>query len=474
MLVVAGRVFAALMALVTIRVGTTFLTPEQYGELSLLIAIQMFCGLFLVNPVGQHINLHTHAWWDDGTLIARLRSYRPYVLAVSLIGGGAVIFTGTAQTPVQIFWTSVTVFFMVCAGTWNATLIPMLNMLGFRSASLLWSIITTATGLAAAVILLWWIPSATAWFAGQAIGLGVGALGARFIFQQQEGLSKLPSHNLPLVNRQTIVKYCLPLAAATGFMWLQLSGYRFVIEAYWGLAQLGFFAVGLQLAGQIWALAESLAVQFLYPLFYRRISDSKNSMLVESALSDLLNTLAPIYLVLTGALILGAPYLLKILVASQFHDAVRFVMIGAVIEMCRVLANLLSNAAHIKRKTGALTWPYGAGALIVITTIWFTGKFNEEIIWAGASLIFGSLSMLFIMWVNMFRQVRFKLDISRCVVGGGIMSLMIGLTQWAPGATDFKSSLKLLIVIGITTSLAILALLWKNSATSRLLNVALR
>ena len=50
MLVSGGRLAAALMALVTIRAVTTFLTPEQYGALALLIAVQTFCGFFLVNP----------------------------------------------------------------------------------------------------------------------------------------------------------------------------------------------------------------------------------------------------------------------------------------------------------------------------------------------------------------------------------------------------------------------------------------
>ena len=177
MLVSGGRIVTALMSLISIRAVTTFLTPEQYGELAILMAVQMFCGLFLVNPVGQHINLHTHAWWDDGTLLARLQSYRRYVTAVSLVGG--VMMLGISKQPAveQLLWTSVAMFAMVAAGTWNATLIPMLNMLGFRAASVLWSIITVAISLTSSILLVEWLSTATAWFAGQAIGMAVGALG---------------------------------------------------------------------------------------------------------------------------------------------------------------------------------------------------------------------------------------------------------------------------------------------------------
>lgn len=474
MLVGGGRLAAALMALVAIRAVTTFLTPEQYGELALLITVQMFCGLFLINPVGQHINLHTHAWWDDGTLAARLRSYRRYVLAVSLVGLVAVLGMGKQHTVQQVLWTAIAMFTMVVAGTWNATLIPMLNMLGFRAASVLWGIITVAIGLASSILFVMWLPSATAWFAGQAIGMGGGALGAKYVLRKHAIQSKSAEGFLPLLDKRTVLTYCLPLALATGLMWLQLSGYRFVIEGYWGLAQLGFLAVGLQLAGQIWALAESLAMQFLYPLFYRRVSAHENRVEVELAFSDLLNTLIPVYFVLTGLLILIAPYLLKVLVASQFQDAIIFVMLGAGIEMCRVLGNLLSNAAHVRRKTKSLALPYAAGAMVSLVLIYLAGVRQMEIGWAGAGVLAGASVMFTVMTIEMYQQVKFSLDFVRCAAGAAVMLAMVLIGVWLPSIAGLGASIAMLMLMGALSGITILALLWKNPAALRLLNVQLR
>lgn len=474
MLVTGGRLAAALMALITIRAVTTFLTPEQYGELALLIAVQMFCGLFLVNPVGQHINLHTHAWWDDGTLMARLKPYRRYVLAVSLVGIVVVLGMGKHHSVEQLLWTAAAMFAMVVAGTWNATLIPMLNMLGFRAASVLWSIITVAIGLASSILLVLWSASATAWFAGQAIGMGVGALGAKYVLRQHALQSKPSQGTLPLLDRHTVLTYCLPLALAAGLMWLQLSGYRFVIESYWGLAQLGFLAIGLHLAGQVWSLAESLSMQFLYPLFYRRVSTHENLAEVELAFSDLLNTLVPVYFVLTGLLILSAPYLLKVLVAPQFQDAIAFVMLGAGIEMCRVLGNLLSNAAHVRRKTKSLALPYAAGAMVSLALIYLAGAWEMGIVWTGAALIIGAVAMLIVMWVYMRRQVRFSLDFSRWISGAAVMLAMALLVIWMPRVSGLGASIGMLMLAATPAGVAVLALLWKNPASLRLLNVQLR
>lgn len=473
MLVTGGRLAAALLALISIRAVTTYLTPTQYGELALLTTVQMFCGLFLVNPVGQHINLHTHVWWDDGTLSARLKQYQRYILAVSLVGGVVVLGMGKHLSVEQLLWTSVAMFAMVFTGTWNSTLIPMLNMLGFRAASVLWSIITAATGLASSIVLVLWLPSATAWFAGQAIGMAVGALGARYVLRQHALQSKSSQDSLPLLNTHTVMTYCLPLALATGLMWLQLSGYRFVIENYWGLAQLGFLAIGLQLAGQIFALAESLAMQFLYPLFYRRVSAHEQQEEVQSAFSDLLNTLVPVYFVLTGLLILSAPYLLKVLVAPKFQNAISFVMLGAVIELCRVLGNLLSKAAHVRRKTKSLSLPYGVGAMVSLTLIYFTGVRQMAIIWAGVALAIGAVAMLMVMWVEMHKQVRFIPNTARWLWGIALMLAMILLNIWMPSKISLGASVTMLLLLATVAGGAILGLLWKNPATLRMLNVKL-
>lgn len=472
-MVSGGRLAAAVMAMMSIHAVTTFLTPEQYGELSILITVQMFCGLFLLNPVGQHINLHTHAWWDDGTLMVRLKSYRNYVLTVSLVGGMTVLSIDKNHSQEQLLWTSVAMFAMVSAGTWNSTFIPMLNMLGFRTASVLLTIITVAIGLTASIFLVAWLPSATAWFAGQSIGMLIGGLGANYVLRRKAVLSKHSLISLPLLNRSTIRNYCLPLAIATGFMWLQLGGYRFLIERYWGLAQLGFLTMGLQLAGQIWGLAESLAMQFLYPLFYRRVSAYEKLEEVELAFSDLLNTLLPVYFVLTGLLVLGAPYLLKILVGPRFQDSISFVMLGAAIELLRVLGNLLSNAAHVRRKTMALALPYALGSTIVLIILYFAGASQLKIGWAGAGLLAGATAMFIAMLVGMYKQVKFVLDSERCLIAAAVMFAMVILGFWMPSVSGLAESIGVLMLEGTLAAIAMLALLWKNPATLRLVNVKL-
>lgn len=470
----AGRIFSALVALVAIRVSTTLLAPELYGELALLITIQLFCGLFFINPVGQHINLHTHFWWDEGSLATRLKSYRGYVLTVSIVGGGIAFLVNLHQPLFQLALTSAVVLSIVAAGTWNATLVPMLNMLGFRAQSVLWSVGTTVLGLIFSVALTMSWPSATAWLAGQAIGMLLGGLGARAVLLRCEQYQRMSKTSLPLLDRSTVISYCLPLSIATGLMWLQLSGYRFVIEAYWGLAALGFMVVGLQVANQIFSIAESILSQFLYPMFYRQVSNERVEKVESLAFSDLVNTLAPLYFVLAGFIMMAAPYLLKILVSSKFHEATIFVMLGVGVELCRVLANLFGNAAQITRKTHSLALPYAAGAFTTLALVYLAGVLEMPLFASGVALALGAVAMFGVMWWRMSMQITLLIDMSRWFQGVLALLTMSMMMIWLPREVDIWESLAILALGTICAGMVGLVLSWKNPAVSRLIKVELR
>lgn len=469
-----GRIISTLIALVSIRAVTSFLSPEKYGELAILVTIQMLCGLFLINPVGQHINLHTHDWWDDKSILPRLKSFRSYVIASSFFGAaitlGVFDFSSIAVTLLAM----AAVFCMVVAGTWNATLIPMLNMVGFRSHSVFWSIVTSSTSLVASLLLVTVWASSVAWFAGQAMGMIVGAVGARHQLKKQFSVDVQKKPSAPLLSKDIILSYCLPLSLAAGLMWVQLSGYRFAIQFYWGLAQLGFIAIGLQLAGQIWALVESLAIQFLNPFFFRRVSGQSENEEIELALSDLLNTLIPSYLLIAGLTIITAPYLLRLLVAPEYNDAWVFVAVGAIVELCRALGNVFGNAAHVKRKTLSLATPYAVGAFVILSCLAYSGSHHLDIKLAAAALMAGAVAMLITMIAKMQAQVTFKLDRLRCMTSFLCMLGMASLAIYAPATTSWTTAIGFIIIASALVAALLFIMLWKNPATSRLLSVQLR
>jgi O-antigen/teichoic acid export membrane protein len=474
LILIGGRLGAALIALLALRAVTTLLLPEEYGELSLLVALQMFCGLILINPVGQYINLRTHAWWDDGSLMSVLKRYQKYVLLVACVGAVLTLAVGTRHPDARLVVNCLAVLFMVVSATWNATLVSMLNMLGFRAASVFWGLVTAFLGTIVAIALVSWFPTATAWFLGQAVGMAVGALGAYLRLAAEARAPLNLSKTSPVIEPRDISSYLLPLALATALMWLQLSGYRYMVEWHWGLIQLGFLAVGLQLSGQIWGLVESLCMQFLYPLFFRRINDDKSAAETISAVSDLANALVPVYLVFAGLLVAAGPYLLKLLVAPQYSASLPFVYLGAVIELCRGLANVLSTAAQAKNNTRTLFFPYALGSLVTIGLIqWFASE-RLPVDSVGVALLAGIIAMAIAMLVSMRRLVRFRLDWTRCVAAG-LVAVVFGTTkQWVPEVSGVLPSIATLLFLSLVALAALTILLRGNPALARLLDVKLK
>jgi len=470
-IVLGGRLAIACIGLLAIRAVTTFLSPEEYGYLALLFMVQQLCGMFLVNPVGQYINRHTHVWWEDGTLLSRLRPYRVYVIAVSIIGALVMYAVAERASGEASFLSAIVLMLMVVAGTWSATWVSRLNVLGFRYESMIWGILTVVCGLLLSVCFMQWHSNAIFWFFGQALGMVVGAVGAGKLMRKYSHAAEHQNLALP-INTAAIASYCLPLAVATGFMWIQLSGYRFVIESYWGLAQLGYITVGLTLAAQVWAACESLAMQFLYPYFFKSISDDKHES-GKQALSDLLNVLGPLYLILAGLTVIAAPLLIFLLVDEKFSDAVIFVMMGAILECCRALANVFGNAAQVTRKTRSLALPYASGAIILLIVLFMAGVNQAGTTWVGVGLVSGGLVMLIVMIFAMYKQVAFVLEWKIWLIGFLGMISLSALSFWFGKLNTWVEAIESMGFVTIAAVLLAAAVLWKNLALKRLLQVRL-
>ncbi len=483
-LVVFGRLATALIAIASLRIMTTVLAPSDYGQWVLLVAFQTFCGLFLINPVDQHVFRHAHAWWDDGTLMGHLAKFDGFIRLVSLFitvavvlwsyyrssGGGSNLALGLGE--------GVTVGIIVYLGTLSTVFSTLLNVLGFRVQSVIWVIVSTLVGLICSTLLVAEYSHAISWIFGQAVGAAVGALGAwRTLFRHSKKNSVDSQHIAftDFLNRATVLSFCLPLAAATGFMWLQNTGYRFWVGGVWGVAELGILAVGLGVSAQLSGLIESLAMQFLYPYLARCISNAKSDAQTGSALSDLMNVLAPIYAIWAGFNAVCAAALLEILTDTRYHVAAPFVIFGAMIEFTRCTTNLWSNAARAMRRTKGLIYPYGLGAAVVWLGAIAAAHFEMGLSGLSAVLVIAGLVTCGSMIVLMQRLLPISIDVPRLALGMTVMGACFAAALVTPMQTmGLYQNLALLLLGGTVASLLMAATLWRNHALTRLLSVSLR
>lgn len=466
-----------MLLLISLRIATTLLSVEQFGIFALLTGFRAFFGLLFINPVGQHINRHTHEWFDDGSLRERLHRYNGYIflvalLAIMLVAVWALL---RATLTVEAGWlAAVAMGVSVYAGTWNGTLIPMLNMVGFRGLSVSLEILTALLVLVGSVLLVLGNDSGVYWFTGSVFGLAFVAVLAWRSIQRKMGNSADTSTTFKLLDRATIIYYCLPLAAATGFMWLLTSGYRFVIEWGWGSTALGFMAVGFGVASQMWSVCETLLMQFLFPHFYKAISDG-NQAKQQQAYTDLINTLTPLYLILLGITLATGGWVMALLTDIKFHGAYLYVLFGAIIEWCRVMSGLLSQAAQVTKRPSYNIVPYACAGSFAIATCVVGGMVHAQLIVVASVLAVAGVLLLVSMGWQMNRLIPIVID-WRNMVSPGLFVIVVVTAATAVGIEPkpvIESTIALAIV-GLISIAAVVVYLKRCSAYQALLSVRLR
>jgi len=482
--VLTGRVVTALVAIASLRVMTALLESAEFGIYALLVGFQGLFGLLLISPVGQHINRHTHAWSDDGSLFGRLAGYNKYLVLVS--GGAAVavmswwlVFPDINSTVAAAILATVTVSAVVYFGTWNATLIYILNMIGLRGPSVIWMSVTSVAGLIASVCLAYHFHTGWSWLFGQAVGMMTGAVGARYVLKKlQAPRSSLASQSdakTLMLDRQTVLSYCLPLAMATGLMWLQSTSYRFWVGTVWGIADLGLLALGLSVAAQLWAIVETLFMQLLSPYFFRHIGARKSRSEKAMLLSDLVNVVWPIYAILAGLNIYFSSSLLAVLADDKYHGAVVFVMWGVLIEFFRCTANLWSYAAQIEGQTRKVILPYALATMVLWSgLVLFCGR-DGGVESLPAVLVGAGAVACVSMVLQMQMVLPVKLDIWRWLVSTLALVMCLLLSFVAPLRVDGLANNMGLLLLGLSIAAGVIgSLLRRNAALARLLSVDLQ
>lgn len=479
-IIVLARVITALLAIASVRVMTTFLTPSDYGQWSLLVAYQTLGALFLINPVDQHVFRFAHIWWDAGKLIENLKKYNLYIIAVSLFIGLIVFLWWSINNGIATagILSGISVALILYLSSCSIGLSFLLNMLGFRADSVTWAVVSAIVGLLSSTLLVMQYPNAMTWLYGQAIGFAIGALGALNSLRKRHPKLDIPSQKIAFsnfINRFTVFNFCLPLAAATGFMWLQNTGYRLFVGDVWGFTALGFMVIGLGISAQLTAIIESLAMQFLYPYFARRVASAKSDGQIGTALSDLMNVLAPIYAIWAGFNAICATALLELLTDARYHVAVPFVIFGAMIEFMRCTTNLWSNTARAKLKTKGLIMPYMVGAGVICFGMLTAKYFQINLITLSSILVIAGLFTLITMIFIMQKLLLISIDFPRILIALLIMGTCFFVAIFTPLKTNgIFQHLTLLVVSGFVASLLIGLMLWRNAALSRLLSTQLR
>lgn len=411
LILIIGRVLQIIILLVALRVSTKLLTPEEMGNLYLILSICSFFGFFFINPIGQYINRKTHDWHERNILLNKLYNYNYYIIVASILSTFVIYavynygIANTIELKLLLFFIPLYIFF----NTWNQTLIPMINMLEKRIVFTIFTIFTLLLCLlTSSLIIIYYEKMGIYWFIGQIIGFGIMSLVALIYFYKyvDKYINLSLAHSWIRINNiRKILAFSFPLAISVFFVWMQSQSYRIVIEKYIGAEFLGYFGVGMAISMAISSSFEAIVMQFLYPKMYKSM---KNDEEFNNIFTRIINYIIPIYFILSVFVSFLAVYLTTILVDSKYHIVYIFVIFGIWIEFFRMSSNLLSTISHSKMQTSNLIAPNFVGGLIVLIGVYIVTTYENYSFLIPLVLLFAGFVLFLLMFYKMNKLMKIQ------------------------------------------------------------------
>lgn len=128
---------------------------------------------------------------------------------------------------------------------------------------------------------------------------------------------------------------------------------------------LALLTVPFVVSAQIWAFVETIAMNFWFPIFYKKI----NAECLETkilALTDLINIIIPTYLIFLGCAFASSRLFFNIIVADAYRDLWIVLYLGLLFEFFRACTNVFAVGCQINCDLNILKIPYLIGSVFLL------------------------------------------------------------------------------------------------------------
>jgi len=258
-----------------------------------------------------------------------------------------------------------------------------------------------------------------------------------------------------------VLFFILPVTITLFLQWGQAASFRLVVEDLYSAEVLAFITVGMMLSSAVFSTLENFAAQFYMPLYLKKITNATKEQRAETW-NQLASIMLPLYLGVTIYVVAFAPYLAKLLVADKFYETYIYAMIGAIVELLRVITNLLYKVSQSELKTKSTITPYLLGFVLMIISLYMVDV--SKSLWkVPVILALSYLATFLLMTKNMKKILDIKFEKSMALKTLSLTTplLFIQFTDIAP--TTLNSLLVLLF--GGLYVLVVQYILLKNKTT---------
>lgn len=431
MIIIGGRILQILIMLVSIRILTTLLSPEEVGNYYLALTILAFFNLILLNPPGMYFGRHLLHWQRSQNLLNALFVFIFWMIIVAVLSIPIIIILFSSMDYSDKYSLEVFILFIILAviiSTTHRNVMYGSNTLGYRKEFVIFLIITLLLGLIfSSGLAYFYSASSLSWLFGVIIA---ESLMLYFIFRffiQGNKLNMKKIKQTITKERVTIVlKFAIPIGITTFLMWGQNMSYRFIVDYKYSAEVFGYIAIGLGISSAVFSSLEAISMQYFNPIFLKNILDATKEQRGK-AWNKMASLVVPIYLLATVFTVAMSEVLITILVDSQFHEAYIYAMIGAIFEFFRVMTNLLNNVAQSEHQTSYTIKPYLVGFIVSVGVL-MVFDFKDQVFMVPVVLSVAYALVFGLMYFNMKKLLDIKITVDLLKIT--VLSLPFGLVYF--------------------------------------------
>ncbi|MBH49053.1 MAG: hypothetical protein CME71_12870 [Halobacteriovorax sp.] len=394
-----GRAAQMIIMFASYRLLSSFFTKAEMSSYYFLLSIAGLFGLIIANPIGMYLNRIIHQSKNHKQLNSVVLSFFKAMTILSLVTVPIVFIfqTKLSNDDLSILIIALALLVFVLGATLNGTFVSILNILSEDRAFVILTTLTALIGLSLSVVGVKFILlNPIIWILGQGIALAVFGLVALILICKKID----PDTSSFKLDKDQIIKFSMPILFTNIFVWIMSQSFRFFLKGNVDDSLLGEMAFGLGLATALAVAVEYLFQQLLFPSFYAALGDDK--LVREDSWNKLFSKSAPAFICLTIYMITLSPFIISLLADSKFHGAFVFFALGAVVELFRMLGNMVNMAYQSEMRTKDSILSYVYGGLVTLCGIVFISHNPENLYYTPFVLILGQ----FTIFSSLFLRLR--------------------------------------------------------------------
>lgn len=387
--IAAGQVFSVVARLAGLRLLTELLAPERYAEVVLLVGLATLGANVLCAPFLES-TLRFYPEAARAGTVAVLRQMLGSMLRWrTAVVAGALVIGGIAWTLLYEPVPGAGAFFLLACflalDQWRAFEQALLNAARRQSIFSLWTMLDVWLRpllAAGAVVLIG--SEATNVLLGYGLAVLLGNLVfRRFAVRPAEVPSASDIANWQAGTKVEIVRYATPLIPLAVLGWVMTLSDRYLVAGLVSVSEAGIYAAAYGLASQPFITLAGVLSRTLRPVFNEAVAQG-NVRRQQQTLLLWLTAAAAVLVSGLGLLIVFSTWLVELVLAEAFWDAVRFLPWIGASYVIQGLQQAFEAVIFAQRRTRRflVVWSISSATALTLYLLWIPAYGAMGAAWA--------------------------------------------------------------------------------------------